>query len=215
MSHHDSSRDGEPAQPQSPAAPGLRVLQVNLRFSHFGFTMLQQFLKTNPIDVILIQDPPQVILNGQGCLPGFNFIISSDFDPSNHSDRPLAAIVLRSSLHFQRLPPGHRRLSGALLSIRRGQLALISAYIHHGDGEGLTALSDMLSSARTHTSLILIGADCNGHSSWWAPPETITNAVGSQWKISSSKRAFQSQIGGPVHQHSLQKWVSRHGSTSH
>ena len=81
MSHHDSSRDGEPAQPQSPAAPGLRVLQVNLRFSHFGFTMLQQFLKTNPIDVILIQDPPQVILNGQGFFLGFNFIISSDFDP--------------------------------------------------------------------------------------------------------------------------------------
>lgn len=102
--------------------------------------MLQQFLKTNPIDVILIQDPPQVILNGQGFLPGFNFIISSDFDPSNHSDRPLAAIVLHSSLHFQRLPPGHRRLSGALLSTRRGQVALISAYIHHGDGEGLTAL---------------------------------------------------------------------------
>ena len=121
MTHHDSSREGEPAQPQSPAAPGLRVLQVNLRFSHFGFTMLQQFLKTNPIDVILIQDPPQVLLNGQGFLPGFNFIISSDFDPSNHSDRPLAAIVLRSSLHFQRLPPGHRRLSGALLSTRRGQ----------------------------------------------------------------------------------------------
>ena len=180
MSQPDSSLGGDQAQTPPSPAPGLRVLQVNLRYSHFGFTMLQQFLQSNPIDVILIQDPPQVILSGQGFLPGYNFIISDNFDPSDHSRRPLSAIVLRSSLRFQRLPPVHRRLSGALISTRRGQLAVISAYIRHGDGEGTSELSVLVSSARAHTPLILIGADCNGHSSWWGPPETTTNAVGAQ-----------------------------------
>ena len=65
-----------------------QFLQVNLRYSHFGFTMLQKFLQSNPIDVILIQDPPQVILSGQKFLSGYNFIISDNFDPSDHSCRP-------------------------------------------------------------------------------------------------------------------------------
>ena len=90
------------------------------------------------------------------------------------------AIVLRSSLRFQRLPSVHRRLSGALISTRRGQLAIISAYIRHGDGEGISDLSVLVSSAWAHTPLILIGAHCNSHSSWWPPPETTTNAVGAQ-----------------------------------
>ena len=137
MSQHDSFLGGDQAQTPPSAVPGLRVLQVNLRYSHFGFTMLQQFLQSNPIDVILIQDPPQVILSGQGFLAGYNFILSDNFDPTDHSCRPLSAIVLRSSLRFQRLPPVHRRLSGALISTRRGQLAVISAYIRHGDGEGI------------------------------------------------------------------------------
>ena len=33
--------------------------------------MLQQFFQSNHIDVILIQDPSQVILNGQGFLQGY------------------------------------------------------------------------------------------------------------------------------------------------
>ena len=180
MSQPDSSLDGDQAQTPPSAVPGLRVLQVNLRYSHFGFTMLQQFLQFNPIDVILLQDPPQAILSGQGFLPGYNFIISSNFDSLDHSRRPLSAIILRSSLHFQRLPPVHRRLSGALISTGRGHLAVLSAYIRHGDGEGISDLSVLVSSARAHTPLILIGADCNGHSSWWGPPETTTNTVGAQ-----------------------------------
>ena len=44
----------------------------------------------------------------------------------------------------------------------------------------LAQLRDTDLRALLATSLILIGADCNGHSSWWGPPETITNAVGSQ-----------------------------------
>ena len=132
--------------------------------------------------MIFIQDPPQVILNGHGFLQGYNFIISDNFDPLNHSRRPLSAIVLRSSLHFQRLPPVHRRLSGAIISTLRGQLAILSPYIHHGDGERILELSVLVSSDRARTPLILIGADCNGHSSWLGAPETTTNAVGAHIK---------------------------------
>ena len=94
MSQPDSSLDGDQAQTPPSAVPGLRVLHVNLRYSHFGVTMLQQFLQFNPIDVILLQDPPQAILSGQGFLPGYNFIISSNFDSLDHSRRPLSAIIL-------------------------------------------------------------------------------------------------------------------------
>ena len=51
-----------------------------------------------------------------------------------------------------------------------------------GMARGSLNLSVLVFSARVHTPLILIGADCNGHSSWCPPPppETITNAVGAQ-----------------------------------
>ena len=65
-----------------------------------------------------------------------------------------------------------------LLSTSRGKIAFILAYIHHLDGFGLIELHSLVTSARHHTSLILIGMDSNGHSNWWGPPETITNAVG-------------------------------------
>lgn len=173
-----SMRDGVLARDPSQAIGGLQFLQINLRYSHFGFTMLQQFLRNNQKDVILIQDPPMDILTGQGYLPGYDFLVSSDCVPLDHSARPLAAILIRSSLTFERISGSHRRICGALISTRRGRLAIFSAYIHHVDGDGLDALSSFVTSARSRTPLLLVGADCNGHSSWWGPPETTTNAVG-------------------------------------
>ena len=56
--------------------------------------MLQKSLQSNQIDVLLIQDPLQVILNDQGFLQSYNYIVSDDFDPSDYSRCPLSAIVL-------------------------------------------------------------------------------------------------------------------------
>ena len=143
----------------------LRIVQVNMRYSHFGFTLLQQFLRHHSVDILLIQDPPQAILSGQGNLPGYDFIVSSSSDSVEHAHRPLTAIVLRSCLHYTPLPCVHRRICGILLSTCRGPLALFSAYLHHVGGEGLVPLSSLIASVRPRTPLLLVGADCNGHSS--------------------------------------------------
>ena len=149
-----------------------------MRYCHFGYVLLQKFLQDQAQDVILIQDPPRAILSGEGFFPGYDLILSSTFHPEDHDNRPLSAILLRSFLPFQPLPPAHPRLCGALLSTRRGPVAIISAYIRHTDGDGLGALAQMVAATRPQTPQILIGADCNGHSSWWGPPDTATNVVG-------------------------------------
>ena len=124
----------------STQSAGLDFLQINMRYCHFGYVLLQKFLQDQAQDVILIQDPPRAILSGEGFFPGYDLILSSTFHPEDHDNRPLSAILLRSSLPFQPLPPAHPRLCGALLSTRRGLVAIISAYICHTDGDGLGAL---------------------------------------------------------------------------
>ena len=165
MTSH-SNRTCSPAQGQVSDQLGIRVLQINMRYSNFGLTLLQQFLATSSYDVLLIQDPPIDIINGKAFLPEFHVILSPgsvNAQPSQ-SHRPLATIMVRSSFKFLHLPSSHRRLCGVLLSTRRGKIAIISAYIHHLDGSGLNELHSLMTSARQHTSLILIGMDSNGHS---------------------------------------------------
>ena len=169
-----------PAQKQDPSILGIRALQINMRYSNFGLTLLQQFLANSFYEVILIQDPPADIITGKAFLSGYQIVLSPgpvDAHPAQ-SDRPLAAIMLHSSFLFHHLPSTHRRLCGVMLSTRRGKIALISAYLHHIDGCGLVELHSLLTSASHHTSLVVIGMDSNGHSNWWGPPGTITNAVG-------------------------------------
>ena len=67
-----------------------------------------------------------------------------------------------------------------LISTTRRPLALVSAYIHYSDGRGLDALASLATIARCSTPLLLVGADTNGHSPWWGPPDTQTNTVGAQ-----------------------------------
>ena len=105
MSQPDSPLGGDQAQTPPSPVPGLRVLQVNLRYSHFGFTMLQQFLQSNPIDVILIQDPPQVILSGQGFLHGYNFIIQTILTPQTTLAAPSQQLSSGHRFDFNGFPP--------------------------------------------------------------------------------------------------------------
>ena len=177
---HRLPRTCFPAQEQVPGILGIRVLQLNMRYSSFGLTLLQQFLATSSHDVLLLQDPPAAIISGKIPLPGYALILSPGpvNDPPTQSARPLAAILLRSTFIYQHLPATHRRFCGVLISTQRGKIALISAYLHHTDGSGLTELQSLVTSTRQHTSYILVGLDSNGHSNWWGPPETITNAVG-------------------------------------
>ena len=135
----------------SNAGPGLQFLQINLRYCHFGYTLLQQFLRTKSVDVILIQDPPKAILSGEGFFPGYNVNLPTTFDPDDHANRPLVAILIRSSLHFQPLPSPSQRVCGVLVSTRHGPVAFISAYIRHSDGDGLGTLVDFVTATRPRT----------------------------------------------------------------
>ena len=113
---------------------------------------------------------------------------------------------------YQLLPSIHRRLCGLLLSTRRGQLALISGYIHYADGSGLPELSSLLTLARQHTALIILGLDCNGHSTWWGPPDTITNSIGALVEdfILQERLAVENQWPCPPTFHSeqgFQSWI--------
>ena len=102
--------------PQTSA--GINILQTNLRFCHFGSVLLQQYLRDHPFDIILIQDPPRAISSGEGIFPDYDLILSTDFDPQDHAHRPLAAILLRASLHFHRLPPTYPCLCSMMVSTR-------------------------------------------------------------------------------------------------
>ena len=145
---HRLPRTCFPAQEQVPGILGIRVLQLNMRYSSFGLTLLQQFLATSSHDVLLLQDPPAAIISGKIPLPGYALILSPGpvNDHPTQSARPLAAILLRSTFIYQHLPATHRRFCGVLLSTQRGKIALISAYLHHTDGSGLTELQSLVTS---------------------------------------------------------------------
>ena len=57
-------------------------------------------------------------------------------------------------------------------------MAFISAYIHYRQGLGLEALSAMLTAVRQETPFVMVGADANGHSRWWGPPDQASNQTG-------------------------------------
>ena len=65
-----------------------------------------------------------------------------------------------------------------MLRTPRGEMAFISAYIHYRQGLGLEALSAMLTAVRQETPFVLVGADANGHSRWWGPPDQASNQTG-------------------------------------
>ena len=67
-----------------------------------------------------------------------------------------------------------------LLSTSRGPVACISVYVQHTHGQGISALAALLPKIRESTPFILVGGDCNGHSSWWGPPDQEPNQVGQE-----------------------------------
>ena len=143
--------------------------------------LLNQHLATSPSDVLLLQDPPQVLVSGEDTPIGYDLYLplqSTNFEAT--LTRPLVAILVKSTLRVRSIPFCHDRVCGVFVSTAKGLLALISAYISHVGAAGLDALASMATFARRSTPLLLLGADANGHSSWWGPPHTTSNAVGSQ-----------------------------------
>ena len=94
--------------PVAPALDGaldpsqIQFLQLNMRYSSYGLSLLSQFLTTSRIDVVLIQDPPADLQCNRGKVPGFVTILPPQGVGSESStmERPLVAILVRSSLAF-------------------------------------------------------------------------------------------------------------------
>ena len=55
---------------------------------------------------------------------------------------------------------------------------ILSAYLRHTIGEGLSDLARAIRWAKGRSPRVLLGMDGNGHSPWWGPPSTTTNPVG-------------------------------------
>ena len=151
-----------------------------MHHSTLSFDLLTQFLSEKRVDVLLIQDLVEDLRTGRRRIRGFEcFLPPHEAGVSRtRSTGPLVAILVRTSIPVRPLTSGHCRVHGVVVSTRRGPLALISAYIHFLHGEGLEALSSIITVAWQLTPLLFIGAACNGHSSWWGPPEQVTNAIG-------------------------------------
>ena len=156
---------------------GLRVLQWNMQHSLLNFDLLSPFLKENRFDILLIQDPPECLKEGRLFLKGFSVFLPSKGGSvsSSFSDGPLVAILASSSLKMRQIDFNHNRACGILVSTLIGSLAMMSAYIHYQNAEGLNDLSRFLSLTRSLSTLFLIGAEANGDSRWWGPPHQISN----------------------------------------
>ena len=159
----------------------LRILQLNMRHSSYSLDLLIQFLQTDRHDIVLIQDPPAALQSGRRSLPGYEVFLSRpcSWQPNNPSARrSLTAILARTSLRSQPCPGTFRRACGILVETRQGTVALLSAYIRHLRGEGLEDLSTLVDRTRPLTPFVAIGADVNGHSAWWGPPQLPSNVNG-------------------------------------
>ena len=160
---------------------GLRVFQLNMRRGSMCLVLLTQHLATHHADVLLLQDPPEGLVSGGDCPAGYDvYLPTRDSTSQPCFVPPLVAILVRSTLRARAIPFSHPRVCGIFVSTARCPLAFLSGYVHHTDGSGLDALASLVTIARRSTPLILVGADTNGHSPWWGPPNTLTNNVGAQ-----------------------------------
>ena len=89
---------------------------------------------------------------------------------------------------------------------------MICAYIHFTHGEGIDDLSQFVNITRSQSSLLLIGADANGHSRWWGPPSQISNATGKCMEdfIVANDLAVHNTWPSPptfISEHGFQSWI--------
>ena len=171
------------ATAQTATNKGLKILQFNLQHSSFNFSLLSRYVEENKVDILLLQDPPKRLKLGSNPMRGFSLFLPSAPRGNAHqsfsvSEGPLTAILARSSLYMRQIPYEHNRLCGIWISTPKGPVAVLCAYIHCLQAEGLVALEHLVSETSAQTSMILIGADSNGHSSMWGPPGQISNANG-------------------------------------
>ena len=73
-----------------------------MQYNLLNFDLLSHFLKDNPFDILLIQDPPECLKEGRLFLKGFSVFLPSKGGnvSSRFLARPLVAILASSSLRM-------------------------------------------------------------------------------------------------------------------
>ena len=156
----------------------LSFLHLNMRHSSICGHLLIEYLRHHSVDVLMLQDTCDSLRSSFGSLAGYSLFLPSRRGGGCDSAGPLVAVLVRSSLHARSIDFSNQRLCGVILSTPRGEMAFISAYIHYRQGLGLEALSAMLTAVRQETPFVMVGADANGHSRWWGPPDQASNQTG-------------------------------------
>ena len=156
----------------------LKFAHLNMRHSSVCLHLLVEYIRRQPCDILLLQDTCDDLRSLHGQIPGYSLYLPSRRGGGFGETLPLVAVLVRSSLRARPIDFSNQRMCGVFLDTPQGPIACISAYIHHHRGLGLEALSAMVTAVRWETPFVLIGADTNGHSRWWGPPEQESNVTG-------------------------------------
>ena len=156
----------------------LSFMHLNMRHSSICGHLLIEYLRHHSVDVLMLQDTCDSLRTSFGGIAGYSLFLPSRRGGGCDTAGPLVAVLVRSSLCARPIDFSNQRMCGVMLSTPRGEMAFISAYIHYHQGLGLEALSAMLTVVRQETPFVLVGADANGHSRWWGPPDQASNQTG-------------------------------------
>jgi hypothetical protein len=153
-----------------------------MQHNNTSVLLLTQFLTKNDYDILLLQEPPSNISIGRQVIRGYSLFIPSTDSAQSHvpSSPPSVAIFAKSFLRPRPILSDNPRVCGIFISSHLGSVALISAYIHPTSGDDLSTLSSFITNIRASTPQIIVGADVNGHSPWWGPPDQLPNSLGQQ-----------------------------------
>ena len=156
----------------------LTFMQLNFRKSETTWLLChKEFIDSgHRPDVILVQDPPSSVMGGKNIFQGYRLVRAS----ARGSMLGQVAILLRDSLRFRGLRPFGPRVVLVEIASEVGPIIVLSAYIRHSSGEGLTELEEALRWAKGRCPRVILGCDGNGHSSWWGPRFVTTNSVGAR-----------------------------------
>ena len=156
----------------------LSFLHLNMRNSSICGHLLVEFLRRQPVDVLMLQDTCDSLRTRFGGIAGYSLFLPSRHGGGCSDAGTLVGVLVKTPLRARPIAFSNQRMCGVFVDTPKGEIAFISAYIHYRQGRGLEALSAMVTEVRRETPFVLVGADTNGHSRWWGPPGQASNATG-------------------------------------
>ena len=126
----------------------FRVAQVNARHSKAVWASLGQAALEEHLDVVLIQEPPPQSVMENNLWPGFRIAVATP-SPAH------SVIMFRSTLGCSSCNFLGPWVCGVQMPFRGSSLVLISAYIRHTSGEGVSQLSNAIAKASEMSPFVL------------------------------------------------------------